>query len=48
MYTNSVRLPSYLCVGTAQTEKKEGIAMRKLVFVLLVVALVLFLASDAR
>ena len=28
--------------------KKVGIAMRKLVFVLLVVALILFLAPDAR
>ena len=41
------RLPSGLRVGTAQTEK-EGIAMRKIVFVLLVVALILLLASNAR
>ena len=41
------RLPSGPCVGTAQTEK-EGAAMRRRVFVLLVaLALVLLLASDA-
>ena len=46
-YDKDARLPSVLSVGTAQTEK-EGVAMRKLVFALLVVALVLLLASDAR
>jgi hypothetical protein len=40
--------PSGLCVGTAQTGKGGLAMLRNLVFALLVVALILLLASDAR
>ena len=46
MYTIFARLPSVLCVGTAQKEK-GGLAMRKFIFLLIAVALVLLLTSDA-
>ena len=47
-YTDAARLPSALSVGAAQTEK-GGLAMRRLVFVLLVaLALVLLSAFNAE
>lgn len=39
------RLPSGLCVGTAQTDK-EGIAMRKLLFASLVALTLILLLAD--